>query len=169
MVEITLPILLQIVQTVGILVGIVYYITIMRNTAKARQRELIHQKLQSLNLDYTRAFWELATWNDWETVEEFNEKYGMPNNPEAKATFSYVMRQYSMTGTLLKENMANADLIFQLYPAQAVIGIWEEFEAVILDVRKKLNSPTHLDGFEFLYREAKRRHPEILPRSLEWS
>ena len=162
-------IIFQFLQTVGILVGIIYYIMTLRNTTKARQRDLIHQKVQSLSLDYTRAFWELATWNDWETVEEFNEKYGMPNNPEAKAKFSYVMRQFSMAGTLLKENMANADLIFQLYPAQAVIGMWEEFEAVILDVREKLNSPTHLDGFEFLYREAKRMHPEILPRSLEWS
>jgi hypothetical protein len=169
MVEITLPIVLQIVQTAGILVGIFYYIMTLRNSTKARQRELIHQKAQIQSLDYTRTFWELATWTDWETVEEFQEKYGMPNNPEAQAKFSHMMRHYSLAGTLLKENMANADLIFQLYPVLAVIELWEQFEAVILNVREKRNSPTHLDGFEFLYREAKKRHPEILPRSHVWS
>jgi len=40
MVEITLPIMLQIMQTVGILVGIIYYITIMRNTQKTRELTL---------------------------------------------------------------------------------------------------------------------------------
>lgn len=162
MVEFTLPIILQIIQTVSLSVGIFYYLTIMRSNSKARQRELIHQKFQSLSLDYTRSYWEIVTWTDWETVEEFNEKYGMPNNPESQAKFVYIMRQYSMAGILLKENMANADLIYQLYPAQAVIRLWEQFEPVILDVREKRNSPTHLEDFEFLYMEAKKRYPEIL-------
>ena len=68
--------------------------------------------------------------------------------------------------SLLRENKANADFIFQLYPAQAVIKLWDQFEAVILDVREKLNSPTHLEGFEFLYRVAKEMHPGIISRSL---
>ena len=116
----------------------------------------------------TRAFWEMASWTDWDTVEDFNEKYGMPNNPEAKAKFTYIMRFYGTAGTLLRENMDNADLIFQLYPAAGVIGLWEQFEEVILDIREKRNSPTHLEDFEFLYREAKMRHPEIRPLSDEW-
>ena len=36
MVEFTLSIMLQLVQTVGILVGIIYYLIIMRNSNKAR-------------------------------------------------------------------------------------------------------------------------------------
>jgi hypothetical protein len=45
MVEITLPIVLQILQTVGILVGIVYYITIMRNSQRTRELSLQAQEL----------------------------------------------------------------------------------------------------------------------------
>jgi hypothetical protein len=45
MVEITLPIMLQIVQTVGILVGIIYYITIMRNQQRTRELTLESQEL----------------------------------------------------------------------------------------------------------------------------
>ena len=39
MVEITLPIVLQVIQTVSIAVGIFYYLYIMRNVHKSRQRE----------------------------------------------------------------------------------------------------------------------------------
>jgi hypothetical protein len=45
MVEITLPIILQLLQTAGILVGIIYYITIMRNTQKTRELTLQSQEL----------------------------------------------------------------------------------------------------------------------------
>jgi uncharacterized protein HemX len=45
MVEITLPIMIQIVQTLALLVGIVYYITIMRNTQKTRELSLRAQEL----------------------------------------------------------------------------------------------------------------------------
>ncbi len=45
MVEITLPLVLQILQTAGILVGIIYYITIMRNTQKTRELSLRAQEL----------------------------------------------------------------------------------------------------------------------------
>ena len=153
---------------VSISLAAFYYISTLRNTEKSRKRELILQRHQSYNLDYTRTFWELASWTDWKTVEEFKEKYGMPSNPEAKAKFTYIMRILSTAGTLLKENMANADLIFELYPATGVIGLWEQFEMVIMDIREKRNSPSHLSGFEFLYREAKKRHPDILPLSHEW-
>ena len=44
MVEFTLPIVLQIVQTVGILVGIIYYITIMRNQQRTRELALTAQE-----------------------------------------------------------------------------------------------------------------------------
>jgi hypothetical protein len=45
MVELTLPIMLQILQTAGIFVGIVYYITIMRNAQRTRQLTLESQEL----------------------------------------------------------------------------------------------------------------------------
>jgi arginine exporter protein ArgO len=65
MVEFTIPLVLDIIRTAGILVAIVYYITIMRNqqrtrelslkaqeeAEKARQREMIIQRSQTYGLD----------------------------------------------------------------------------------------------------------------------
>jgi hypothetical protein len=46
MVEITLPIVLQIIQTVGILVGIIYYLIIMRNSQRNQKLQLETRQAQ---------------------------------------------------------------------------------------------------------------------------
>jgi len=55
MVEITLPIVLQIVQTAGIFVGIVYYLTIMRNNQRTQRIQLYNTYLQPR---LTEEYWD---------------------------------------------------------------------------------------------------------------
>jgi hypothetical protein len=168
MVEITYQMVLSTLQTVGILVGIIYYITIMRNTLKAqeeaeksRQRELILLRSQSYSLEYTRAYAETVGMDDWKTVEEFHRKYGRQANPEAFAKWLYIRSVYNMAGLLLKEKTVDPDLIFQLYAPNAVIGLWERQEPIIREARTRFKHPTYWEPFEFLYNEAKKRYPEI--------
>ena len=59
------------------------------------------------------------------------------------------------------------DLIFQLYPAHVVIRLWEQFEPIIMNLRIRTHS-THLEPFEFLYNEAKKRYPEITSSHLSF-
>jgi len=89
MVEITLPIILQILQTIGILVGIVYYITIMRNTQRTRELSLNAQE-QALETRQAQMFLQMLNrWRDetegldvWPVIatkisnaEEYLDKY----------------------------------------------------------------------------------------------
>jgi len=182
MVEITLPIILQIVQTVGILVGIIYYITIMINqqrtreqsfkaqeeAEKTRQRDIVFQRLQGYSLEYAKAFIDVASFTDWETVDEFREKYGRITNPQAFAKFIYITRVYEFAGILIMENVADPELIFRLYPPGAVISLWETFSPYIQDVRNIRNSPDRNGAFEYLYNEAKKRYPDMLHRNVEY-
>ena len=175
MVEVTLPIILQIVQTVGILVGIVYYITIMRNTQKTqeltlkaqeeaektRKKELIILRSQSYSLEYTQAYADTVRMRDWETVEEFHSKYGLNSNPDAFAKWIYIRSVYNMAGLLLKETDVDSDLIFQLYAPNSVIQMWETHESLIKDVRIRFKHPTYWEPFEFLYNEARKMYPEM--------
>lgn len=180
MVAITLSIVLQIVQTTGILVGIIYYITIMRNTQRtrelslkaqeeaerSRQRELILLRSQSYSLEYTNAYAETVGMDDWNTAEEFHKKYGREANPEAFAKWLYIRSVFNMAGLLLKEEGVDPDLIFQLYAPNAVIGLWEQQEPLIRETRIRFNHPSYWEAFEFLYKEAKKRYPEITARRL---
>jgi hypothetical protein len=62
MVEITLPIILQIVQTVGILVGIAYYLIIMRNSQRSQQIQL--ETRQALSFEPLNLFLKWMIFED---------------------------------------------------------------------------------------------------------
>ncbi len=113
MVEFTFPIVLQLVQTVGVLVGIVYYISVMRNAQRtrelslgvqeeaerARQRDMIIQRSQTYGLDYMRAWYEASDMTDWDDVEGFYEKY---RGSESRVKWMYLMRQFTLAGLHLR-------------------------------------------------------------------
>ena len=145
----------------SITASIFYYANVLQNQNKARQREMVYQKYQSHSLEYTRAYVDVASLTDWETSEEFNLKYGPKVNPDIWAKYLLIERSYNAVGILLQENMVSADIIFKLYPAQSIIGLWEQFLPLTERARERINKPDHLEAFEFLYDEAKKRYPEI--------
>jgi hypothetical protein len=49
MAEITLQLVLQIIQTVSLVIGIIYYLTIMRNQNRAREAQVLLQLNQVFN------------------------------------------------------------------------------------------------------------------------
>jgi hypothetical protein len=173
MVEITLPIILQIVQTVGILVGIIYYITIMRNQQRTRELTLESQELarkaqeQALETRKVQLFMQIyqdmnSTENlriyselinmEWEDWDDFRRKYGSKNNPE-----SYVLR-YSMwvrlngVGLLVKDGHIDVGSVHDLM-RQTILTQWEKWGDIIIRIREEYNMVGFCDGFEFLANE----------------
>ena len=65
-----------------------------------------------------------------------------------------------MGGIQLQEG-ADPDLLFKLYPMSAVIPLWEQFEPIVMFIRKGINDPRMWEPFEYLYYEAKKRAPEL--------
>jgi len=183
MVEITLPIVLQLIQTVALLVGIIYYIMTIRvnqrnqeialrnqelaliaqeKAEKNRQRDMIIQRSQSYGLEYTSAYMEVNNMTDWETPEEFLDKYGAEVNPEANSKWTYIMRLYEMAGLHLQEG-ADPEILFELWPVMAVLNLWERFEPVIKYQRERNNAPFMYEPFEYLYKEVKKKYPDVIP------
>ena len=165
MVEITVPLVLDVIRTVGILVGVVYYITIMRNSQraqqeseKARRNEVVFQKLQNITLEYARTFNEVMIMKDWNDAEEWEEKYGRDNNVEAYSKWNYVIRHYQLAGLLLKQG-ADPDIIFELYPDGAVINLFELYEPVVEYMKSEKS--WNFENLENLYSMAKKRRPDI--------
>jgi len=159
MVEITVPLVLDVIRTVGILVGVVYYITIMRNSQraqqeseKARRNELVFQKFQNITLEYARTFNEVMIMKDWKDAEEWEEKYGRDNNVEAYSKWNYVIRHYQLAGLLLKQG-ADPDIIFELYPDGAVINLFELYEPVVEYMKSEKS--WNFENLENLYSMAK--------------
>ena len=164
MVEITLPIVLQLFQTVGILVGIYYYIMTLRNANKARWKDILLQRINTLDDDfYTR--WRTYSLRDVNTYEEWLE-YD-EENPEAYGFISYASHMLNSIGALLKDNMVDPDSLFSVYSPIIVIWTWERYKVITEYYREHIKLPTYLENFEYLYHEAKRRFPMMVSRE-EW-
>jgi hypothetical protein len=187
MIEITLPIVLQIVQTLGILVGIIYYITIMRNTQKTRELTLQSQELtrkaqeQTLETRQTQIFMQIfqhlnseESLKSWAELvnqiipdhDEFLMKYDSRVNPAHYAKRASHWYAYNTIGELLQSGLIELDLLIRLKLDTQVILMWENWEEIIRATRVKENIPDIWDGFEFLYNEMKkfrssRGYPEI--------
>ena len=85
MVEITLTILLQIVQTVGILVGVYYYIMSLQNQSRTRQAQLFMQLFQDfISAEMNKIHLDLVKM-EWEDYHDFEMKYGSDYNLDSAA------------------------------------------------------------------------------------
>ena len=97
---------------------------------------------------------------DWETPEEFLDKYGADVNPEARSKWIYIMRMYEMAGLSLHGG-ADPEILFELWSVVAVINLWEQFESVIIYQRERNNAPFMYEPFEYLYNEVKKKYPDV--------
>ena len=101
MVEFTYPMLLDTVRTVGIIVGIVYYLSILRNQQKARMIDMVSQRAQQANSyqqqKYAREIVQMYS-SGWSTPEEFFEKYNYQKTPDLELARVIIQRSLNQWG-----------------------------------------------------------------------
>ena len=179
MAEITLPIILQFLQTAGILVGIIYYITIMRNQQRTRELTLESQELarkaqeQSLKAqeqaletrqtqlfmymydrwsdpEFMKHYYEIMEWS-WTDYDAFWERYGASKNPDTYLHFSTIGKFFEGVGVLVKRELVDPSLVDDLMSGH-ILRFWEKFgETVIKERQVRENSPQYYEYVEYLY------------------
>jgi len=140
MVEITLSIVLQLVQTIGILVGIVYYLTIMRNTQRTQQIQLETRQtqlyMQLFKELYTPEFWKLyldLSRIEWEDVDDFRRRI-IQNDPETFAKLLSLWWTLGEIGTMLFNGMIELYQVFQLIGEIPILA-WKKWWPLIEKLR----------------------------------
>ena len=183
MVELTLPILLQILQTSGIFVGIIYYITIMRNAQRTRELTLESQELarkaQEHALETRQAQMFMQIYNESHNDPSFIDAMTIINELEihsyeefqearedekVKKALSRVGMFYEGLGVLVKEGYVSIRLV-----ALLVTGLtrnwWESiYKSWIEEGREKMNFRRWMSEAEYLYDELMEYievHPEL--------
>jgi hypothetical protein len=174
MVEITLPLVLQVLQTVGILIGIVYYLFIMRNSQRTRELALKAQELtlkaqeQALETRQAQLFMNIYTqvyslefWNhfrevreewEWEDYDDWYDKY--ESVPEKQNIFNAVGSYFEGMGVLVKRNFIDVTFVDDLLSGP-LMSLWQKFEPIILEERRRKNVPTIWEWFGYLYDRVK--------------
>ena len=156
-----------VVAALGFAVTCTYYIINLRNTEKIRRRDQVFQKLQLNMMQWWDVFFDVMyKYTDFKSVEEFRSKYGYYENPEAHKKIFYVLNHYNSLGSLLKDDLIDADLLFQLYIPWSFMTVYERFELPCIKPQGVLPNgvvydPTSYHGIKYLYAEAKKRYPKL--------
>jgi hypothetical protein len=186
MVEITLPIVLQILQTAGILVGIAYYLVIMRNSQKTRTLALNAQELsrkaqeQGVETRQSQLFMqiylrgqepsfqkrhlEIINQWEWKNYDDFNEKYGLSKSSEDYSSFMTIGSYYEGLGVLVRRKLIDPHFVDDMMSGY-IIRFWEKIESLTMEMRERLNYPQVWEQIEYLYNVIKpiveQQHPEL--------
>ena len=169
MVELTLSVVLQILQTTGILVGIYYYITTLRNAQKNRMIEMVFRRASERNVEWNKMAREVHEMGfGWDTVDEFFEKYHYLKTPDLTAKRVAVLNNLNAWGFLLREGVIELDFICRLHTPSFIVSLWERNEPLILDNRERARDPEIRKDFEFLYEAVKKKYPHLGEVSFAW-
>ncbi len=183
MVEITYQMVLSTLQTIALIVGIAYYLIIMRNAQKTRELTLESQELarkaqeQALETRQAQLFmymydrWSdpdfLNLWNEiflweWTDYDDYEEKY----RTEAKRVpFSSIGIFFEGIGVLVKRELIDPTLVDDLMSSM-VLRFWDKFgESVIKEKQVRDDYPQYFEYVEYLYNVIKpmveSQHPEL--------
>jgi hypothetical protein len=178
MVELTYELILSTIQTIALVVGIVYYLTIMRNAQRnqelarkaqelaveTRQAQLFMQIFSKFSEEnFIRNFFEIQDWQ-WEDTDDYIEKYEEPNEPHTK--WATLANYYEGVGVLVKRGLIDVSLVDDLMSG-STMRFWEKFEDFIMETRIRYNWPQRGEYIEYLYNQVKtvvkEQHPELAP------
>ena len=111
MAEITYQMVLSTIQTLGLLVGIFYYIMTLQNTRKNQQIQLETRQAQLFMTLHIEDITQRASESldimmslEYEDLDDFESKYGLENNPEAHHLINFFTNFRSCVSILGENN-----------------------------------------------------------------
>lgn len=135
-----------------------YYISTLRNAQRTQQLQLetrrtqIFMKLyEQLNSEESaKTFMELM-YLDVEDNEEYLRKYDSHVNLEHYSKRATLFYNFNAVGELLRMGIIDTELIHRLGLDINVTMMWEKWEDIIRETRKREKLPDLWEGFEYLY------------------
>ena len=160
MVELTIEVVLDIIRTSGIIVGIFYYVTTLRNADKNRMKEMVFRRMQTRSPDYFMDVYNSSPMSfEWDSVEEFHRKYNPQTTPELYAKRASIQDKLTAWGYLLREGVVDIEFIGRMHNPSFIQNWWESNEPIYLESRKIQNNPDLWSDFEFLYKAVMKKYP----------
>jgi hypothetical protein len=151
MVEITYQMILSTLQTTGILVGIFYYLMVLRNQQKARQAHMLNAMWEPRREEaLMRSFRDIMKfeWVDW---QDWRQKYNWHTNPEDWAKFTSTGHLFDGIGFMVQRGIFDLDDVYD-YGGDGVVMLWKKFQPIIVELRK-VGNPKQWEWWEYLVGE----------------
>jgi len=161
MVELTYQMVLSTLQTVGLLVGIFYYVMTLRNQQKNQQVTLETRQAQLfMNIfnnfsskEYQKDLENILAWqfNDY---DDFFAKYGHDVNPEDHSIWDHNLQWMEGLGVMVRRNLIDPNLVFDIMYG-TIISFYEKFEPILIQFKKQWGADMQQD-LTYIYLEMKR-------------
>jgi len=104
----------DLVAIAGVLIALTYYILTLRNQKRTRQAQLLMGLYESYRSpESRRRSMDIQLW-EWETSDEFFDRYSYVVNPDAWADWEAKASFFHGVGVLLKEGMIDIELLDRL-------------------------------------------------------
>jgi len=143
-------------QTISILVGVIYYITSIKNQNKSRQIQIISSSNTSeINWDFLD--WEINDYDD------FMSKYGPKVNPDGWKWVMFWFNVLEMWGVYVREGILDIRLVC-LMSGGTIKESWEKYKVIFEEGRVRYNRPRDWIEAEYLYTRVvdyQAKHPEL--------
>jgi len=115
--------------------------------------------------DWLRQQQEIYHVFEYDSFEEFMEKYGPNTNMEGYITWMSRANFYDGLGMLVKRGLIDATMVDDLISGP-IIFFWEKrVEPIVKEFNEYLNNPAAFEWTEYLYHQIKpirdRQHPEL--------
>jgi len=167
---------LSTLQTVGILVGIIYYITIMRNQQRTRELSLRAQELtlkaqeQASETRQAQLFMNIYNQSftsrqfldalqrvinlQWKDFDEYLAlfDYTNPETRENRLAMMTLTGFFEGVGVLVKEGLLDIRMVALLMTGP-VKSYWEKIVPIVEKYRERDNYPRMVSETEYLYNE----------------
>jgi len=148
--QMTFQTIFQFLQTVGILVGVVYYIITLRNAERSRQTQLLMQITNKYNnRDELKHYFEMNQV-EFEGIDDFIDKCGVDNNPDAFVSYYQRLYLFEEIGVLVKRGLISPEVVDDVLSG-VLIGFWGRYGEITKAYREIRGYPTWGEYAEYLY------------------
>jgi hypothetical protein len=178
MVDVSYQMVLSTLQTVGLLVGIAYYVMSLNYTRRNQELTL---KAQQQSHDTRRGQYILDSLlfasskealdhqvdhiftAKWSSYDEWEDKYW--KDPEYQKAFYWLASSCNALGTLIQEGIIDVHIL-AVFNAEGFIYNWEKHRDLVYEHRKRWKAKRYGVMWEYLYDELLKyleEHPELAP------
>ena len=149
--------MLNTIQTLSLVIGISYYIMVLRNQQKNQKHAEGMRKIQLLNdirefTSNTNNDWNQMMNMEWIDYEDFEKKYGWEKNPDAYNTRVRLWRNLNYYGLLVEDGLIDAGTYARTISDQSPL-VWNKFKDIIYEMRRIYDNPEQYIGMEILAKE----------------
>ena len=169
---IELSVIRDLVAIFGVIAGFTYYVLTVRTNQKNQEISLRNQELtlraQEQASETRQAQFFMSVYRDhvtkenisdwtemvqqweWTDNDDYMKKYGGVH--KSNAMFGAYMNRLEGLGVLVKRGLIDVNLLYDLQYG-SIILMWEKFQPIINERRRRINAPHLYKDVEYLYDE----------------